>query len=47
MDRHLIFDLADIVSERPYISHKEAREELGLSDEDFAAVPVSVDGHSA
>ena len=40
-------DLPDMVSERPYISHEETREGLGLSDEDFAAAPVSVDGHLA
>lgn len=38
MDRNLMFDLADIVTERPYLSHEEARLEMGLSDEDFATV---------
>lgn len=38
MDRNLMFDLADIASQRPYISHEEARLELGLSEEDFATV---------
>ncbi len=37
-DRNLMFDLADIVSQRPYISHEEARVEMGLSEEDFATV---------
>lgn len=33
-----MFDLADVVSLKPYISHEEARLELGLSPEDFAEV---------
>lgn len=33
-----MFDLADLVSQKPYITHEEARLELGLSPEDFAKV---------
>ena len=33
-----MFDLADVVRHRPYISHEEARVEMGLSEEDFATV---------
>ena len=33
-----MFDMADIVTERPYLSHEEVRLEMGLSEEDFATV---------
>ena len=40
-----MFDLADLATERPWISHEEARTEMGLSEEDFATALQMLKDH--
>ncbi len=45
MNRSIMFDLVDLVTEKPWINHEEARVEMGLSEDDFATVMQLLDEH--